>query len=193
MDPKKSRLSDAHAVWLADTMARNAARFGGWSMELDPNATPPADTAPADPAPGSPSPAQDSTDWKAEARKWEERAKANKDAAARLAEIEEASKTEAQKRAEEVERLRKENEAFKAAQQIAAWKAEISQATEVPAEALAGATKEELEAHAEVLKGFITKQRPASSALNRVNGGNAPLTETTPGVGTLRAAYANPE
>jgi hypothetical protein len=39
-------------------------------------------------------------DWKAKAREWESRAKANKTAADRLAEIEEANKTEAQKAAE---------------------------------------------------------------------------------------------
>jgi len=39
-------------------------------------------------------------DWKAEARKWETRAKRNGDAAKRLADLEEAQKTEAQKLAE---------------------------------------------------------------------------------------------
>ena len=53
----------------------------------------------------APAPAQE-TDWKAEARKWETRAKENSTAAARLAEIEEASKTELEKavaRAEQAE------------------------------------------------------------------------------------------
>ena len=54
-------------------------------------ATPPAEPIQA--------PAQE-TDWKAEARKWEARAKENSGAASKLAEIEEASKTEAQKLAE---------------------------------------------------------------------------------------------
>lgn len=36
-------------------------------------------------------------DWKAKSREWEKRAKANADAAAKLAEIEESQKTEAQK------------------------------------------------------------------------------------------------
>lgn len=40
------------------------------------------------------------TDWKAEARKWESRAKENSTAAARLAEIENANKSEAQRAAE---------------------------------------------------------------------------------------------
>lgn len=43
---------------------------------------------------------EDSTDWKAEARKWEQRAKENSTAAARLAEYEDAQKTEAQRAAD---------------------------------------------------------------------------------------------
>ncbi|MHA7210797.1 capsid assembly scaffolding protein Gp46 family protein [Arthrobacter sp. MDT1-65] len=46
-------------------------------------------------------PAQE-TDWKAAARKWEARAKENSSAAAKLASIEEASKTEAQKLQEQL-------------------------------------------------------------------------------------------
>jgi len=48
-------------------------------------------------------PAKDETDWKAEARKWEGRAKENSSAAAKLAEIEESNKTEAQKLSERAE------------------------------------------------------------------------------------------
>src|SRR5690554_217731 len=45
-------------------------------------------------------PARADVDWKAEARKWEKRAKENAEAAKRLAEIEEAQKSEAEKVAE---------------------------------------------------------------------------------------------
>jgi len=55
--------------------------------------------APAPPAQAE-APAVKETDWKAEARKWEERAKSNSSAAERLAEIEEASKSAEQKAAE---------------------------------------------------------------------------------------------
>ena len=47
-------------------------------------------------------PAKPETDWKAEARKWEQRAKEYKPAADKLAEIEEANKSEAQKAAERI-------------------------------------------------------------------------------------------
>lgn len=42
----------------------------------------------------------------------------------------------------------------------AAWKSEVSKATGVPAEALAGSTKEEFEAHAAILKRLMTPQTP---------------------------------
>ena len=60
------------------------------------NAAAEAANTPAEPVQA---PAQE-TDWKAEARKWEARAKENVGAASKLAEIEEASKTEAQKLAD---------------------------------------------------------------------------------------------
>lgn len=43
------------------------------------------------------------TDWKAEARKWEARAKANKEASEKLTELEEAQKTEQQRLVERAE------------------------------------------------------------------------------------------
>lgn len=46
------------------------------------------------------SPKPDEIDWKAKSREWERKAKANADAAKRLAEIEEAQKTEAEKAAD---------------------------------------------------------------------------------------------
>lgn len=71
----------------------------------DPGGAPqaPASQAPApSPAPEPPSQAAQpaETDWKAEAKKWEARAKENKGAADRLAQLEEANKTEAQKLAD---------------------------------------------------------------------------------------------
>ncbi|MFC9769276.1 hypothetical protein [Rhodococcus jostii] len=71
---------------------------------------------PPNPDPAAPPdvPAQDETDWKAEARKWEQRAKDNAPAVKRLAEIEEANKTEAQKQAERLAALEAENATVKA-------------------------------------------------------------------------------
>lgn len=56
--------------------------------------------AAVEPAQADVAPEVDSTDWKAESRKWEQRAKENSTAAKRLAQIEEAQKTAEQKAAE---------------------------------------------------------------------------------------------
>lgn len=65
----------------------------------------PADVAPEQPAQEPEQTTNDdkatgTTDWKAESRKWEQRARENKAAADRLAELEEASKTAEQKAAD---------------------------------------------------------------------------------------------
>lgn len=125
----------------------------------------PAAAVPAEPAkPAETTPAQE-TDWKAEARKWEARAKENSDAAKRLAEIEEASKTAEQKAAERLAELEATVKGYEAEKQIAAWKAEVAEATGIPAAALAGSSKEELEAHAETLKPLITPTDEKKAAI----------------------------
>ena len=110
------------------------------------------------------------TDWKAEARKWESRAKenltaakANEAAAKRLAEIEEAQKSEAQKQQEALERAQKEL----AEVTVAKTRAEVAAAKGVPAELLSGSTQEELEASAAALlefKGEAPKSSPFPKA-----------------------------
>lgn len=79
---------------------------------------------------------EETTDWKAEARKWEKYAKQNKDAAEELEKIktERMSETEkmlarAEKAEAELSRISAENERVQAAQ-------EVSKATEVPLELL---------------------------------------------------------
>lgn len=63
--------------------------------------TTPTPDAPAQEPTPTPEPTpKPETDWKAEAKKWEGRAKENKTAADQLAAIEEANKTEAQKNAD---------------------------------------------------------------------------------------------
>lgn len=119
----------------------------------------PAET-PTEPTNQPQAPAQEPVDWKAEARKWETRAKENTEAAKRLAELEEASKTEEQKRAEQLAELQAKVTQYETREQLAAWKAEVAEATGVPANALAGSTKEEIEAHAETLKPLIAQPQP---------------------------------
>jgi hypothetical protein len=110
---------------------------------------------------------QPETDWKAEARKWEERAKTNakkasenSSAAQRLAEIEEANKSELQRWQERAEQAEARATQFETQQQVSAWKAEIATAAGLPADVLRGSTREEIEAHAEILK-------PLLAAMNR--------------------------
>lgn len=93
---------------------------------------------------------------RAEAAKHRTEAKANAEAAKRLAEIEEANKTEAQKSAERLADLEAQLNGYQSREQVAGWKAEVAEATGVPAVALAGSTKEEIEAHAATLKPLIT-------------------------------------
>lgn len=126
----------------------------------NPTPTPAEPAAPAQATDEAPqtapeTPAASEPDWKAEARKWEQRAKdnraqarANEEAARRLKELEDANKSEAEKTAERLAQLEKENQEFKQREQLATWTAEVAEATGVPANLLRGATKEELEAHA---------------------------------------------
>jgi hypothetical protein len=104
------------------------------------------ETAPAE------APAQE-TDWKAQARKWEERAKENKAAAARLAELEEANKTAEQKANERLEAAERRAAELEAK----ATKAEVAGAAGVPADLLDGpasSSAEDLQAYAEKLIAF---------------------------------------
>ena len=96
-------LADANAIFEGFLSARQA-RHGDLRMEATeaaPADAPPADEPPAQEPKGE-QPAKPETDWKAEARKWEQRAKEYKPAADKLAEIEEANKSEAQKAAERI-------------------------------------------------------------------------------------------
>jgi hypothetical protein len=105
------------------------------------------------------------TDWKAQARKWEARAKdnlaranANDDAAKRLAEIEESQKTEAQKQQEALEKAQREL----AELTVAKTRAEVAADKGVPAALLSGSTQEELEASADALLSFRGESTPVS-------------------------------
>jgi hypothetical protein len=153
---------------------------------------------------GSPpagAPAQEPTDWKAEARKWEQRAKDNlakvtelSPAAARLAEIEEANKTAEQKAAERFEALEKSDREKAAAieareQKLLRYEVAAAKGLDLKAALrLQGATKEELEADADdFAKSFIpggVGEVPGAGAI-----GSTVRPKTTPGIGTLTHAY----
>lgn len=156
-------MSDLMPADLAELIKTHKALFGGYRMMAE-------GEPPAEPAAEAPQPAE--VDYKAKyeeaianSRKWEGRAKENSTAAARLAEIEDAAKTEAEKTAERLAALEAENNSYKTREQVAAWKAEVAEATGVPVAALAGSTKEAIEAHAEILKPLIASPaQPATAA-----------------------------
>lgn len=81
-----------------------------------------------------------------------------------------ANKTEMQKAIERAEAAEKKAADYEAAQksadekaehdkQVATWASEVAKAKNIPVEMLRGSTKEELEAHADVLKPVIVAQR----------------------------------
>ncbi|QAB17126.1 helicase [Leucobacter muris] len=118
----------------------------------------------------------------AHSRQWEQRAKENKAAAEKLAQVEEAQKTTEQKQADQLAALQAENAAFKAEKQQAAWAKEVAEATGVPAGVLRGSTLEELQAHAELLKPAFAKEpeplKPVPTIGNQPrNPGNVSLPE----------------
>lgn len=99
-------------------------------------------------------PAQDGTDWKAEARKWESRAKENKTAA-----------DERDEHAARVAALEAEVEGFRAAEQIRKDTAEVAKEHGVNPDLLRGSTRDELDAHAQALKAALDA-RPAPPVIS---------------------------
>ena len=118
----------------------------------------PTNTPTAPPAPAAP--AQE-TDWKAEARKWESRAKENSEARQRLSEIEEASKSEAQKLADRAAAAEAKVAQFESEKQQREWVKAVAEATGVPADVLRGSTLEDIQAHADSLKSHISQEPDA--------------------------------
>lgn len=115
--------------------------------------------------------ANDLEKWKALARANEKRAKENADKAKRFDEIEEANRTELEKvqaRAEAAEKALAEREAAEAAAQL---RDDIAKEKGITGSVLRGATREELEAHADAL---IAAGIKASEATSDVQGDVGP-------------------
>lgn len=98
----------------------------------------------------------------------------------RLRELDEASKTEAQKAAEKLAEYEAKVKEYETKEQIAAWAKEVSKETEVPVDLLRGSTKEELQAHAEQLKPLIGQP-----------GGQPPAPGVVPTIGKTPTATPN--
>ena len=113
------------------------------------------------------------TDWKAEARKWENRAKsakADSDAAAKWREYESAQKPIQERLAEELAQAKAESSDAAAKllrYEIAAAKGITGEATKL----LKGSTQDELEAEADLLLSLIASQSKPNITLPDVNQG----------------------
>lgn len=133
-------------------------------------------TAPTPPAPATdqastsptgdeskPAQAKPETDWKAEARKHEQRAKENAAAATELAALKESQKTEGQKLADRATQAEKERDEAR----LEALRVKVGAAKKLPADVvdlLKGDTEDELAAHADRLaEHFKQSARPAGS------------------------------
>lgn len=148
-------------------------------MSEQPTETPAEGVEPEQPAP-------ETTDWKSEARKWEARAKSNSDAAKRLEDIENQSKTELQKAAERAEAAERRIQEFESAQQVAKWKSEVSKDTGIPVEALSGSSLEDIAAHAAVLQPLI---KPAPKGPRVPNVGDTPSSTSGEDLETIRHLF----
>lgn len=126
--------------------------------------TPAAPAGPATPAPPAAQPAQDDpTDWKAEARKWEQRSKDNKTA------LDDLTGKHAEQETKITELTGKVT-AFESKTERAALLEKVATAAGVPAEALRGADEAELTAHAETLKALIVPSAPVIDGQGKTPG-----------------------
>lgn len=98
------------------------------------------------------------TDWKAEARKWEKRAKENKDAADELAQLKESQMTELEKAHAAADQAKAEAEALKAEKAKSDAAIKINASTGIPTEILMYcADPDEIEAFAKALQEWTDK------------------------------------
>lgn len=128
-------------------------------------------------------------DWKAEARKWEQRAKADHDAANNWREFELSQKSEYDKLAEELSKYK--SEASEASAKL--LKLEVAAQKGVPTEALdllPGSSREELEAAADKLLSLIADQSKPNAPKPDLNQGKPAIAGSTP-ADQFAAALAN--
>lgn len=128
------------------------------------------------PAPPAAPPAQE-IDWKAEARKWEERAKGNKSALDELTGKFTAADSERTDLATKLQ-------AFETEKERASLLSAVAKDKNVPADALRGTTREELEAHADQLAALLKPSGPVIPGQEQAPG-TVPASPETKFVGDL--------
>jgi len=119
----------------------------------------------------------DAEKWKALSKKNEARATENSDKAKRFDEFEEANRTEIEKanaRADAAEKIVAERDAVEASKTLRAEVAKEKKFEDrkIPATALRGTTREELEAHADEILALLPEPDPAPSADGQGEQGN---------------------
>lgn len=118
-------------------------------------------------------------DWKAEARKWEQRAKADHEAANNWREFELSQKSEYDKLADELSKYK--SEASEASAKL--LKLEVAAQKGVPTEALdllPGSSREELEAAADKLLSLIAEQSKPNAPKPDLNQGKPAIAGSSP-------------
>ena len=93
----------------------------------------------------------DTTDWKAMARKWEQRSKENAEKAKAYGELQEESKTELQKAKEAAEKAKAELDGLKAKAKLDEARRRVAKSAGVPESLVFGATQGEGEANAKAV------------------------------------------
>lgn len=91
------------------------------------------------------------TDWKAEARKWQKRAKENFEKAKAYDELQEQSKTELQRAQEQADSYKRQVDELNAKAERDAARAKVAKDTGVPAELISGEDEESMRAFAEAV------------------------------------------
>lgn len=122
--------------------------------ETDPVQDPPAQQAAAPQPSGEPKLARDAAYWKAESRKWEARAKENREKAEKWDEAEAAGKGEIERAQADAEAARAEAEAANAELARLRTASAVSAETGVPAALLHGSTEEEIRAEAAAIMAY---------------------------------------
>lgn len=128
------------------------------------------ETAPVQPTETQDPQGSTEIDWKAEARKWENRAKADHEAAKNWREFEQSQKSEVEKMSDELARYKAE--ASEASSKL--LKFEVASQKGIPAEALdllTGSNREELESAADKLLSLIADQSKPNTPKPDVNQG----------------------
>lgn len=111
---------------------------------------------------GNPQGSESTIDWKSEARKWEERAKASHKDSIELKKLKEStadtlSKLETLQ--SQNEQLTSQLESLKTAGQVSEWKTQVSKETGVPVDVLRGSTLEEIQEHAKSVSALLSDVR----------------------------------